>query len=430
MKKAINFSWLVPLGMFLGCSTSNGVGASTGPSSAGEGNSSSNIGGSGSQYRVGTSGGTAGTGTGLPSLDSGCASDVTSAQLTQVNILFLLDKSGSMGNDPNGGWANADSRWNPVVTTLDAFFSDPNSSGLYASLSFLPADGDNNAICTVANYSSGNSSIKVPLTLLDAAGRQSFLSILCPPTGPQNPPCVVPAGGTPTLPALQGTIDYAVRVAQKFPESKTVIVFLTDGEPGYGYAYTGDAGTHVYGFYSCDDLTDGCAVTPNTYPPCVTPDAEVAKVAAVIQNAPANMIYLIGVGDLSATTMNIWAEASGNTALALQGIKDGATVASEIKTELQSIRSNHLSCDIAIPAPKAGGSADPNKVNMDYISGGNAVTSLSRNDNCNSASPTWQYDNPTNPSRILLCPNTCPTVQQDPNGKIQVVLGCPTIQIN
>ena len=142
------------------------------------------------------------------------------------------------------------------------------------------------------------------------------------------------------------------------------------------------------------------------------------------------MIYLIGGGDLSTNTMDIWAQASGNPALALQGITDGATVASEIKSELQSIRSNHLSCDIAIPVPKAGGSADPNKVNVDYINGGNVVTSLSRNDNCNSTSPSWQYDNPQSPSKILLCPNTCPTVQQDPKGKIQVVLGCPTIQIN
>jgi hypothetical protein len=386
----------------------------------------------GGGYHDNASGGSGGVSTSAPDVDAACAADSTPAQLTRVNILFLLDKSGSMGDDPNGAWTNAAQRWNPVVTTLDSFFSDQKSVGIYASLSFLPADGNIGPACKVASYSTGTSSLKVPLTLLDATGRQTFLSRLCDPSLPQNPPCIVPAGGTPTRPALQGTIDYAATVAQNNPGSKTVIVFLTDGEPGFGYSYNGA----VQLLYSCDDLpptdakgvltcaTGSCGCVDGNG--CTSADAEVAKVAAVIATAPANTIYLFGVGDLSTSTMDQWAAASGNAAVALQGMP-GAQAAATLKAALEAIRTSSIKCNLDIPAPKTGGANDFKKVNVDYINGAGTDIPLGKDVGCTHTNQYgWQYDNDSSPTKIIMCPSTCTMAQQDPNGKIRVLLGCET----
>jgi hypothetical protein len=37
----------------------------------------------------------------------------------------------------------------------------------------------------------------------------------------------------------------------------------------------------------------------------------------------------------------------------------------------------------------------------------------------------WHYDDPKNPTKIILCQSTCDSVQQK-SGKIDIVLGCDT----
>jgi len=430
MKLTLGAAFIYPLLFAVGCS-SNDLGAP----GLGSGNSASNNGGTGSaganqggigSYHVGNTGGSGTTGTGID-LDSGCAATTQPAVLTRVNIVFLLDKSGSMGNDPNGQWSNAETRWNPVVTTLRAFFQDQKSTGIYASLSYLPADGNNTAMCKVASYqtASANSSKAVALTLLDDTGRQAFLKCLCDPTAATlASTCITPAGGTPTRPALQGTIDYLTTVQQKYKDSKTVIVFLTDGEPLFGY----QQGSDVNLLYSCDDLTNGCPLGPagpTGTGTCSTADGEVQKVADVIKTAPNKSIYLFGVGDLTTATMNTWADATGNPAVALQDLSP-ADAATKLKTALEGIRSTSLPCNIAIPPPTSG-AIDPGMVNVQYVDGTGKKVSLGKSVGCTSPQISWQFDDASNPKQIVLCPNACNQVQADPAGKVEVLFGCATI---
>ncbi len=447
MKRILGAAVLYPLVFTLGCSTTGGGSAPDPSSGNGANNGGTGSTGAGNNGGVGyhpqTTGGTVSSSTVPPDIDAGCGHDTTKADLTRVNILFLLDKSGSMGNDPNGGWNNADTRWNPVVTTLDAFFNDPNSAGIWASLSFLPADGDIKSACKVANYSSGSSSIKVPLTLLDDTGRQKFLSKLCDPSLPQTSPCIVPAGGTPTRSALQGTIAYMNAIPPTVPPSKTVIVFLTDGEPGFGYQPPGTTGI-VNGLHSCDDLNNTACITAcngltggdcGEVPPCTPATTEVDAVASVIQSAPPKSIYVFGVGDLTSSTMDEWATASANPAVALQGLS-GTQAAATFKAGLQAIQKSYITCNIDVPKATAAGTAvDYTKVNVDYINGSNADTPLVKDPGCTKTNTSttqfgWQYDNDAAPTKILLCASACSMVQADPNGRIQTVLGCDTrIQI-
>jgi hypothetical protein len=286
---------------------------------------------------VGTGGKTS-TGTGGQA-GGGASSTGGSSNAGRVNILFLLDKTGSMGDDPNGGWVNAASRWNPVVTTLRSFFQEQQSSGIYASLSFLPADGDITNACKVSSYEPpATNSVKVPLTLLDTVGSQLFLTRLCDPTvTPLASTCIVPAGGTVTRPALQGTLAYAATVQQTYPDSKSAIVFLTDGEPGFGYVSTGSS--KVNNLHSCDDLTNGCPLGPagaSGTGTCTDAYTEVQNVADVLATAPPKTIHVIGIGDLSEPTMTQWADVTGNAAVALQGM-NGPQVAATLHAALDSL---------------------------------------------------------------------------------------------
>ena len=429
MKRLLGAALLYPLCFTLGCSPSSSSGPNDNGSNGGGNSGTGSTGANGGQCNFGCSslGGT--TSAPITDIDAACAGDNEPAKLTRVNILFLLDKSGSMGDDPGGNWANAANRWDPVVTTLRAFFQQP-STGLYASLSFLPADGDITNACKVTSYETGTTSIKVPLTLLDATGRQTFLKYLCDPTAPQTAPCIVPAGGTPTRPALQGTIDYAAIVQQNSlkdnPDSKTIIVFLTDGEPSFGYVPSGSS--TVNQLFSCDDLNNGCPLGPagpTGTGTCSSADAEVGKVADVIASAPPKSIYLFGVGDLTTTTMDQWATASGNGAVALQGMTDGSQVAATFAAALKGLRTTQISCNIKIPVPASGAAIDRDKVNVNYTDGSGKVTTLTKNVGCSGTG--WQYDNPNAPAYIELCPSTCGSIQQDPAGKVTVVFGCATI---
>jgi hypothetical protein len=449
MKRTLGAAWLYPLCFSFGCTAATPLGGGPnsqdpqtsdgGGNSGGAGNVSNNA-GSGNNYNPGTGGKgnitntTPSTSTAPPPLDSGCASGETLAALTRINIVFLLDKSGSMGDDPNGGWKYAETRWNPVVTTLRSFFQEHTSTGIYASLSFLPADGDITSMCKVTNYQLPSSnSIKVPLTILDNVGSQKFLAKLCDPAlTPPAAGCIVPAGGTPTRVALQGTIAYAASVQQKSleqnPNSKTVIVFLTDGEPGFGYVPTGTS--TVNGLASCDDLTNGCPLgpAPSATGTCTADADEVQHVADVIAAAPPKTLFLFGIGDLNPGTMALWEDASGNTAVALQGMS-GAQAAATFKAGLEAIRTSHISCTLDLKSSSTGVAIDPKKVNVNYINGQNVATELVQDADCSHTNQYgWYYDNALNPTKITLCASACTMAQADPNGRIQTVLGCDTRQ--
>jgi hypothetical protein len=404
-------------------STAGGVAGSGGTFDAGGSTSSGGVTGTG-----GTSSGTASTT--QPDSDASCVLDANPVHLTQVNILFLLDRSGSMGFQ-NGGaagtWDNCATRWNPVVDALNSFFAEANSSRTYASLTAFPADGVNTAICNPASYSTGTAAIKVPLVLLDDAGRQNFQARLCDCANGVSSPssCIVPGGGTPTRPALQGTISYAADLNQTTPNGKTVIVLITDGLPSF--ACQNSAGTYQ-ACNSCDDLTNGCLTNSSL---CSSQDAEISKIAAVIQSAPSRSIYIAGVGDnLSYTTLSVWAASSGNSALDLRDLS-GAEATLTLMSKLDSIRSSSTSCTFDLPLPADETSINPDQTNVEYTTGAGAVSYLPRTSDgtastCSNSVKGWYFDTPTAPKKILLCPSSCNAMQQDSKGLLRVVYGCST----
>jgi hypothetical protein len=46
---------------------------------------------------------------------------------------------------------------------------------------------------------------------------------------------------------------------------------------------------------------------------------------------------------------------------------------------------------------------------------------------CGTKTDAWFYDDPTAPTKITLCPETCSTIQGNPGASVKLVLGCRTI---
>jgi hypothetical protein len=90
---------------------------------------------------------------------------------------------------------------------------------------------------------------------------------------------------------------------------------------------------------------------------------------------------------------------------------------------------NSASCTYQIPLPASGG-ANFNQVNVVFTpNGGNALTipNVGTKAMCPATGDGWYYDDPNNPTAILLCATTCGTVQADASGTVDITLGCNTV---
>jgi uncharacterized protein YegL len=134
---------------------------------------------------------------------SKCATSTATPTPVPVDLVFMFDKSGSMGDS---------SKWTSCESGLTKFFADPASQGLSASLQFFP----------LANECSSNAYAAPAVAMRALPDSTSFANAMQSNS---------PGGGTPTVPALTGAVAYAQSVQQSNPGDKVAIVLVTDGEP-------------------------------------------------------------------------------------------------------------------------------------------------------------------------------------------------------
>jgi hypothetical protein len=94
------------------------------------------------------------------------------------------------------------------------------------------------------------------------------------------------------------------------------------------------------------------------------------------------------------------------------------------------IQGSQIPCVYDIPPPMGNDEIDYTKVNVAYAPDANTPGSDIFNvpggaADCD-ASGGWYYDNPANPTQILLCDATCNVVQASSTGKVTVKFGCAT----
>ncbi len=312
-----------------------------------------------------------------------CVTSTANAQLAAVDLVFMYDKSGSMGDPAEGGDPTV--KWNPLSVGMTSFWADPQSKGINASLQFFPADGDLTATCA-APYATP----KVALTPDSAQILGAITS-----TKPQ--------GGTPTLPALGGAIAYAQQAATQRVGEKAAVVLVTDGLPG---------------FYVSGSIVPGCAEND------VTHVAAAAK--AAFTGTPSIPTYVIGVGP-ALSNLDAIAAAGGTSKAYMISVGNPAATQAAFLAALTQVRSQTVTCDFAIPPAPAGQVIDKDRVNVAYTANGKE-TVLSYSADC-AAGAGWRYDDPNAPTRITLCPSSCAAAQADrTSGKLTIAFGCQTKQ--
>ena len=352
--------------------------------------------GGGSDAGLGSSGGT-------NLLDGGCATATADAQRAPVYMQIVLDGSGSMGDDH---------KWDAVVPALNAIFDDLLAKSDPAFGVGLIAFADNydptcQTIQTPFGPMKGScagpypTSVDVPIAFVDQ-GQHGKLRGRLLPSGP--------AGDTPTGSALKGgfkALETFTPTPPLLSNGKKVLVLMTDGVPTDG-SESGDTSL-VSSELARGIATFAVGIGPfpstdtKSYDPGFMGQLAVAGGAAPAGCNPSENSNVANVCHFQITP----------------GGKSAAQLTQEFIDAINKIRSAVATCEFVLTKTSA---VDPSQVNVIYTDQ-NGVQHVLVQD----AGNGWTYDDPKNPSKVVLHGSDCSTVKADPKGKIAIVLGCATI---
>jgi len=353
---------------------------------------------------------------------NGCAAETHAGKQDPLDLVIMLDQSGSMD-----GTVNNITVWQLVTDALDAFVQAPDSAGLGVGLQYFPLpDGPcvtcnnscpslvcvNNCCATATGQSCNNNNQACPGGGLCVSGQcytsggmatcnaadyaQLDVPVTVLPAGAGAVSTSLqghsPGGMTPTGPALSGAIEAATSWAGANPSHIVAVVLATDGVP-----------------------TE-----------CAPQDiGQIANIAAAASSGnPQVLTFVIGIGDL--TALNSIA-AAGGTQQAFIVTPNGNTTQQFIDA-LNAIRGQLLSCEFDIPQPDEG-ELDFGLVNVQFTPEGGSPEMIGKVSDASACDPNaggWYYDDPANPTKIVMCPKSCDLLKSGA-AAIDIVLGCKTI---
>jgi hypothetical protein len=341
-------------------------------------------------------GGGKGIGTGtIIDPKAACAKGTAAATLAGVNMIVMFDRSTSMNQIPV---RNDRSRWALASDALAAFFASNEAAGLNLALRFFPHDfpqaGCNQDACNVAACAApmvGLGTLTAAAAPADAHEKALIDATAGATPAPQGGGMGMSAG-TPISAALDGALQWASAQHAKTPSENTVVVLVTDGQPN-----------------GCDQNI-----------------GNIASLAADALAADGTRTYAIGLTGSREGDMNRIAMAGGTTAGIF--VADGANTTQDLLQALGAIRGAILDCDFPMPTAKPGVVVDPAFINVNFTPSNGApstLTQVSGEADC-AGTGSWYYDNPINPTRIVLCQSTCDAVTADPMASLEILLGCAT----
>ncbi|WP_437878248.1 VWA domain-containing protein [Sorangium sp. So ce513] len=352
-----------------GAASGSGVGSTSGSGSGTGGSSDSGFGETGN---LNSGGSAASSGTG--STGDACATKTSEAGFQQVYLAFAFDVSASMGSN-DVEWRSKALKWDPVVEATKQFFEDSASTGFKASLTFFPGPGGRQEMCSSDSYTTP----AVPMTVLPSPAFGEAIDAVTPR---DNRSWRI---GTPTAYAMEGILEFIEAERQQNP-GKYAIVLVTDGYPE-----------------QCRDDSDSI-------------EAVVERVGAALDSGIST--FVIGVDSPpgpgsppSLTNLHQIAEAGGTGEAFMLDTGNAAETSAAFTAAIEAIRGAAVSCTIPIPPAPDGRNFDKKKVVVTYTSTATSTPTPLGYDQACATENAWRYDEPLNPTAIVLCNDTCAAVQ-------------------
>ena len=335
-----------------------------------------------------------------------CGGSSLEADLRVVNMLLVIDKSGSMTDS-----LGSEDKWTAMKSALAASLArvgDEMNFGLELfpySLSLTIPEGDCGLDCF--DLPDGDAAILVPLRPgINVTGEISA-----------ELEATKPGGGTPTAKALRSARDYFTKGAGASLPGNNYVLLATDGGPNGNSAITCEAatcttnldGTPCGGGNCCRGADDQCL-----------DDASVIDALEALHDAgiPTFVVGLPGT-DQYAAYLDEFADAGGvpnsgatkyYAVAESQGVQGLTDVFNTITTQL--VRS----CEIPLSEPPTKASLVNVAIDCDVV----APTS--------SDGSGWHLDDQNAPTEVILEGPVCDHLQTDGARRVDVIFGCPTVR--
>lgn len=378
-----------------------GGGGSTG-GAGGTGASATSSGGAGTHSHTSGTGGD----TTIITFDGGnngdaempCAVSTVGATLIPANILFIIDRSGSMSCNPPPLQSSTQCEASPKPKfPAQASKWKIVSEALKGAIAAMPVTTrvgityfNNDDFCGVQQAPN------VPLGLVSPA---QIAAVNASIDG------VVPKGATPIVGGL--TLGYAHIYEDDKAPGNDFIVLLTDGAE--------TCAPSLKDVTISDTVPNAASVNIRTFV-IGAPGSEPAR-AFLSQIAWAG-----GTARDPACVHTSMPDDVGDCHFDMTD--PNLDFATALNDALTKISGSALTCVLDVPT-SVGKDVDYNQVNVTFTPGTGAdVTFLQDNAACDQTANGWQYTD--NKTKIELCGDACKQVKSDPNGKISIALGCKT----
>jgi hypothetical protein len=331
----------------------------------------------------------------------GCAIATDQVQRSPIAMLVVLDASGSMLDD---------FKWAAVVPALEGFIDD-------IAQRHDPSFGVGLTIFSDTNDPTQGAGpypkMDVPVAYVDPKQASALHGRL---------DGAVPQGPTPTLPVLVGqyaALEAFTSTPPLLANGKKVLVLITDGVP---------------------------------YPNADEQKAAVLQLATneLAKAGPAGPIttFAVGVGYTFPYAPSVYDQVfMGNLAFAggapnepcdpdeltvdwnmchfqvtPSGQSNAGILEAQFHAAIDKIRSKVTSCSVGLIEDPTR-PVDPRKVNVTFTDSVTGVVSILTQDGENG----WTYDDPGAPTAVTLHGSSCKMLEDDPDGMLQIVLGCATL---
>jgi len=338
-----------------------------------------------------------------------CGGTKKEAKLNTINVLLVIDKSGSMTDQPTGFSSD---KWSALKSALGSVLTNVNERvhvGLllypFSTERAIPLEDCGTDCCTVPD---GEAAVVVNV----ATGSESVPAINAQLADTS------PGGGTPTAEALARAYDYFETGAGATLDGSRYVLLATDGGPNCNETLSCDEERctpnldgQCEGANCCEEAGEFCVDDAGV-------TTEITKLSAA--GIPTFVIGIPGTEKYS-DYLDAFAIAGGvprtgssrdyYAVSAGQGVQGLVDVFTDITTDL--VRS----CEIELTEKPPSLMSVNVAVDCKVVSQANATDGSG-----------WEFDQEVDPTKVILHGPVCDDLQANGATRVDVVYGCPTIR--